>query len=136
MRNVHKEIFKKQLFKKKFFLIINILLVLTLLFSNSFVVRADISSQTNSQINIAKKLANKYCQSIEKKLFEGLDTEFTLKYKYFFSSISKDSIQNVERLMQDFISQVNLICSHKLTKSDIKEFNNYFRKFYSDKINY
>jgi len=39
-------------------------------------------------------------------------------------------------LMQNFISQVNLVCSYNLTKSDIKEFNNYFRKFYSDKINY
>ena len=135
MKNVY-EIFKKELFKKEFFLCIFSLLLLILLFSNSFIVRADILSPTNSQNNIEKKLANKYCQSIEKKLFEGLDTEFTLKYEYFFSSISKDSIQNVDRLMQNFISQVNLVCSDKLTKSDIKEFNNYFRKFYSDKINY
>tara|TARA_Y100001933_G_scaffold230333_1_gene247347 strand:- start:54 stop:461 length:408 start_codon:yes stop_codon:yes gene_type:complete len=135
MKNVY-EIFKKELFKKEFFLCIFSLLLLILLFSNSFIVRADILSPTNSQNNIEKKLANKYCQSIEKKLFEGLDAEFTLKYEYFFSSISKDSIKNVDRLMQSFISQVNLVCSYKLTKSDINEFNKYFKKFYSDEVNF
>ena len=135
MKNVY-EIFKKELFKKEFFLCIFSLLLLILLFSNSFIVRADILSPTNSQNNIEKKLANKYCQSIEKKLFEGLDAEFTLKYEYFFSSISKDSIKNVDRLMQSFISQVNLVCSYKLTKRDINEFNKYFKKFYSDKVNF
>ena len=135
MKNVY-EIFKKELFKKEFFLCIFSLLLLILLFSNSFIVRADILSPTNSQNNIEKKLANKYCQSIEKKLFEGLDAEFTLKYEYFFSSISKDSIKNVDRLMQSFISQVNLVCSYKLTKRDINEFKKYFKKFYSDKVNF
>ena len=135
MKNVYK-IFKKELVKKEFLLCIFSLLLVILLFSNSFIVRADILSPTNSQINIEKKLANKYCQSIEKKLFEGLDAEFTLKYEYFFSSISKDSIKNVDRLMQSFISQVNLVCSYKLTRRDINEFNKYFKKFYSDKVNY
>ena len=135
MKNVY-GIFKKELFKKEFLLCIFSLLLVILLFSNSFIVRADILSPTNSQINIEKKLANKYCQSIEKKLFEGLDAEFTLKYEYFFSSISKDSIKNVDRLMQSFISQVNLVCSYKLTKRDINEFNKYFKKFYSDKVNF
>ena len=34
-----------------------------------------------------KDLAKKYCDSLEKNLFKGLDKESTLKYEYFFSSI-------------------------------------------------
>ena len=39
-------------------------------------------------------LAKKYCDSLEKNLFTGLDEESTLKYEYFFSSIPDNSIKS------------------------------------------
>ena len=39
-------------------------------------------------------LAKKYCDSLEKNLFKGLDKESTLKYEYFFSSIPDNFIED------------------------------------------
>ena len=39
-------------------------------------------------------LAKKYCDSLEKNLFQGLDKESTLKYEYFFSSIPDNYIKD------------------------------------------
>ena len=39
-------------------------------------------------------LAKKYCDSLEKNLFKGLDKESTLKFEYFFSSIPDNFIKD------------------------------------------
>ena len=39
-------------------------------------------------------IAKKYCDSLEKNLFKGLDRESTLKYEYFFSSIPDNYIKD------------------------------------------
>ena len=132
MSNVYKKFFRRKIIKETILFIFHYLLILIMLFSNSVEVRAHISNPIISQINIEKKLAYKYCQSKDKKLFEGLNEEFILKYEYFFSSISKNSLKNIDKLLQNFISQVDQLCSYKLTKSEIIEFNNYFEKFYTD----
>ena len=92
-------------------------------------VKANDNLLLNSEMKIERKLAYKYCQSIDKKLFEGLDNELILKYEYFFSSFSKDSIENGN--IDNFIKEVDSLCSYKLTNEDIKEFNEYFQKFFS-----
>ena len=38
--------------------------------------------------NIENYLAYKYCDSLEKNLFKGLDNERILKYEYFFDSVN------------------------------------------------
>ena len=40
----------------------------------------------------SNQLAEKYCDSLGKNLFTGLDNESTLKYEYFFSAIPENSI--------------------------------------------
>ena len=40
-------------------------------------------------------LAKKYCDSLEKNLFKGLDKESTLKYEYFFSSVPDLSLIHI-----------------------------------------
>ena len=42
----------------------------------------------------SNQLAEKYCDSLGKNLFTGLDQESTLKYEYFFSAIPENSIQD------------------------------------------
>ena len=49
------------------------------------------------EIYTEKKIANnhlakKYCDSLEKNLFKGLDKESILKYEYFFSSIPNNFV--------------------------------------------
>ena len=76
-------------------------------------------------------LANKYCDSLEKNLFKGLDKESTLKYEYFFSSIPDNYIKDENKFLEIFKSDVKSICSYDISKSNEKEFksflDNYFR---------
>tara|TARA_Y100000589_G_C26711103_1_gene449778 strand:- start:184 stop:549 length:366 start_codon:yes stop_codon:yes gene_type:complete len=105
------------------------------IFQYPFQVKANSFVSINSDIQIERKLAYKYCESIDKNLFEGLENELILKYEYFFSSLPKDSVKDVNQFMEDFKSQVYSICSSKLTFENQNEFNKYFEKFYLDKSN-
>ncbi len=77
------------------------------------------------------QLAFKYCDSLKKNLFKGLDKEATLKYEYFFSSIPDNYIKDENKFLEIFISDVKSICSYDFSKSNEKEFksflNNYFK---------
>tara|TARA_Y100001978_G_C23603465_1_gene389923 strand:- start:153 stop:464 length:312 start_codon:yes stop_codon:yes gene_type:complete len=86
-----------------------------------------------THIKIERNIALKYCQSIDERLFEGLDNEKILKYQYFFSSITNESIKNFNEFIKDFKLAVYSICSYELTKSNEEEFYYYFNKFYSEK---
>ena len=76
-------------------------------------------------------LANKYCDSLEKNLFKGLDKESTLKYEYFFSSIPDNYINDENKFLEIFKSDVKSICSYDISKSnetELKSFlDNYFK---------
>ena len=78
------------------------------------------SNDTNTERN----LAYKYCKSIESNMFKGLDDERILKYEYFFNSINKENIKEDEKILNNFTSEVEEICSYKLNNEDI----NYFKK--------
>ena len=88
------------------------------------------------EISQEKKIANnqmaiKYCDSLKKNLFKGLDKEATLKYEYFFSSVPYDSIKDENKFLKIFKSDVKSICSYEISESNEKEFksflNNYFK---------
>ena len=88
------------------------------------------------EINTEKKIANnylakKYCDSLEKNLFKGLDKESILKYEYFFSSIPDNYIKDENKFLEIFKSDVQSICAYDISKSNEKEFksflNNYFK---------
>ena len=76
------------------------------------------------------QLAEKYCDSLGKNLFTGLDNESTLKYEYFFSAIPENSIKDQNKFLKEFKSDVQYICSYEISKSNEKELNlflNYFK---------
>ena len=98
------------------FIIINILFV-TILFLYS-------ESAFSKVTNIDRNLAYKYCDSLEKNLFKGLDNEKILKYEYFFNSINTEELKQEMEDLSDFPSKVENICSYKLSfeeKEDIKK---------------
>ena len=76
-------------------------------------------------------LAKKYCDSLEKNLFKGLDKESTLKYEYFLSSIPDNYIRDKNKFLEIFKSDVKSICSYDISKSNEKELkfflDNYFK---------
>ena len=106
-----------------------------ILFMNVTLAEAVDMDKINPDIRIETKMAYKYCQSIEKRLFAGLDNELILKYEYFFSSIPKDSINDINKFMENFSFQVDSICSYKLNETNIKEFNIFLERFYFEGIN-
>ena len=88
------------------------------------------------EINTEKKiadnyLAKKYCDSLEKNLFKGLDKELTLKYEYFFSSIPNNYVKDVNKFLEIFKSDVKSICSYNISKSNEKEFKSFLDNYFN-----
>ncbi len=71
--------------------------------------------------NIERNLAYKYCDSIEKNLFRGLDSEKILKYEYFFNSINKEAINDGLKDLSGFYLEVEKLCSYKLKFEEIED---------------
>ena len=87
-----------------------------------------------------KKIANnqlalKYCDSLEKNLFKGLDKEETLKYEYFFSSIPDNYIKDENKFLEIFISEVKSTCSYDFSKSNEKEFKSFLNNYFKTRSN-
>ena len=87
------------------------------------------------EINIDKKIANnylakKYCDSLEKNLFKGLDKESILKYEYFFSSIPNNYVKDENKFLKIFKSDVKSICSYNISKSNEKEFKSFLENYF------
>ena len=80
-------------------------------------------------------MAKKYCDSLEKNLFKGLDKESTLKYEYFFSSIPDNYIKDENKFLEIFKSDVKSICSYDLSKSNEKEFKSFFNNYFKTRSN-
>ena len=86
------------------------------------------------EINTEKKidnnyLAKKYCDSLEKNLFKGLDKESILKYEYFFSSIPNNYVKDENKFLEIFKSDVKSICSYNISKSNEKEFKSFLENY-------
>ena len=74
--------------------------------------------------SLERNLAYKYCDSIEKNLFKGLDNEKILKYKYFFNSINVDEINDEIKSLNNFAKEVENICTYKLSDKQKAEIRN------------
>ena len=87
------------------------------------------------EIYTEKKIANnhlakKYCDSLEKNLFKGLDKESILKYEYFFSSIPNNYIKDENKFLEIFKSDVKSICSYNISKSNEKELKSFLDNYF------
>ena len=90
------------------------------------------------EINIEKKITNnylakKYCDSLEKNLFKGLDKESTLKYEYFFSPIPNNYIKDDNKFLEIFKSDVKSICSYDISQSNEKELKIFLKNYFKTK---
>ena len=110
-------------------------LLLVLVINFIFLKTLPIFAITYPQEDItSNQLAEKYCDSLGKNLFTGLDNESTLKYEYFFSAIPENSIKDQNKFLKEFKSDVQYICSYEISKSNEKELN-LFLNYFKTKIN-
>ena len=95
--------------------------------------KINFSNDLNKNINYLnspeEELATKYCDAINKKIFNGLNKEASLKYEYYFSSLKKVSNKDDKPFFKEFKLKVMKKCSYELTESDEKEFINFIEKF-------
>ena len=112
------------------FLLLGFILKINLI--NSLPVLGEINTDKKIEDNY---LAKKYCDSLEKNLFKGLDKEFTLKYEYFFSSIPDNYIKDENKFLEIFISDVKSTCSYDFSKSNEKEFKSYLNNYFKTRSN-
>ncbi len=76
------------------------------------------------------QLADKYCDSLKRNLFKGLDKESTLKYEYFFSSIPDDLIKDENKFLEIFKSDVKSTCAYEVSESNEKEFKSFLKNYF------
>ncbi len=78
----------------------------------------------SKELNIEIDFASKYCDSKEKKFFDGLENEKELKYQFFFNSIKIEDIKNKKDLLSNIFSEIEVNCQYILSENDKKEINN------------
>ena len=112
------------------FFLFGLILIINLI--NNLPVSGEIFTEQKIANN---QLANKYCDSLKKNLFKGLDKESTLKYEYFFSSIPDDFIKDEKNFLEIFKSDVKSICSYDFSKSNEKEFKSFLNNYFKTRSN-
>ena len=103
------------------FIVMNILFVAIIILFN-------VPAFSNDS-NTARNLAYKYCKSIESNLFKGLEEERILKYEYFFNSVNKENINEVDKILKNFILEVENVCSYKMNSEEIEDFRKELRSY-------
>ena len=88
----------------------------------------------SNDAKIERNLALKYCNSIERNLFKGLDNERILKYEYFFSDIKKQEIYEIEKNTSNFYSEIEDICSYKFKNEEKQDIENLLKEFLSNNL--
>ena len=106
------------------------IILIKILFVSIFFLNSEtVFSEVN---NFERNLAYKYCDSLERNMFKGLDNEKILKYKYFFSSFDVEEIDEEIKRLTNFSSEVESICSHKLTNKEIENIRKGLRSYLSN----
>jgi len=115
------------------FVLISIFLIGLILIIN-LINSLPVSGEIYREKKIANNhLAKKYCDSLEKNLFKGLDKESTLKYEYFFSAMPDDFIKDENKFLEIFKSDVKSICSYDISQSNEKEFKSFLKNYLKTK---
>ena len=124
LKNLKKEkIYYRILNFYKIFIINSILVIVILLNHNAVL---------SENINLENLLALKYCDSLERKLFDGLENERVLKYKYFFNTINFNIFKNNFNIDR-FANEVEYLCNYKLNLKERDDFNLLLELYFSNK---
>ena len=126
MKNINLEPNNYFFLKILFYLMISIFIFL---YNSKIIYSKDFNKNLNYLKTPEEELATKYCDAINKNIFNGLNKEASLKYEYYFSSLKKISRKDQKVFFKNFKLKVLKKCSYKLTELDEKEFTNFIKKF-------
>tara|TARA_B100000212_G_C26974389_1_gene363907 strand:- start:26 stop:418 length:393 start_codon:yes stop_codon:yes gene_type:complete len=112
--------------KNIIFLFISILIYIS---TSELVFAKGLDKNINNIKSPEEELAIKYCDAINKNIFNGLNKEELLKYEYFFSSLKIRKLQNPETFYINFKLNVKKNCFYRLNEYDKEEFLSYIKKF-------
>jgi len=126
MKNINLEPNNYYFLKILLYLIISIFIFL---YNSKIIFSNDLNKNINNLKTPEEELATKYCDAINKNIFNGLNKEALLKYEYYFSSLKKPSRKNDKLFLKDFKFKVMKKCSYILTEEDKKEFTNFIKLF-------
>ena len=107
-----------------------LILINILLISILFIFSESAFSNNN---DIVREITYKYCDSIEKNLFKGLDNEKILKYEYLFKSINKEALFERLNELSNFPGESENICLFKISNEEKEEFKKMLHDFISNK---
>ena len=125
MKNINLEPNNYYFLKILLYVLISIFIFL---YNSNIIFSKDLSKNINNITTPEEELAIKYCDAINKNIFNGLNKEASLKYEYYFSSL-KTSRKDYKLFLNDFKLIVIKNCSYKLTKEDEKEFTNFIKRY-------
>ena len=126
MKNINLEPNNYYFLKILLYLMISIFIFL---YNSKIIYSNDFNKNINNLKTPEEELATKYCDAINKNIFNGLNKEESLKYEYYFSSLKKNSRKDHNLFYKDFKLKVLKKCSYKLTEEDEEEFINYIKVF-------
>ena len=126
MKNINLEPNNYYFLKILLYIMISIFIFL---YNSKIIYSNDFNKNINNLKTPEEELAIKYCDAINKYIFNGLNKEKSLKYEYYFSSLKKISRKDHKLFFSDFKLKVMKKCSYKLTEVDEKEFTNFIKKF-------
>ena len=126
MKNINLEPKNYYFLKILLYLMISIFIFL---YNSKIIYSNDFNKNINNLKTPEEELATKYCDAINKNIFNGLNKEESLKYEYYFSSLKKISGTDYKHFFKDFKLKVMKKCSYKLTEVEEKEFTNFIKKF-------
>ena len=99
------------------------------LYNSKIAISNDLNKNIYNLNSPEEELATKYCDAINKKIFNGLNKEASLKYEYYFSSLKKPARKDHKLFFKDFKLKVMNNCSYNLNEVDKNEFINFIEKF-------
>ena len=128
MKNINLEPNNYYFLKILLYLMISIFIFL---YNSKIIFSNDLNKNINFLNSPEEELATKYCDATNKKIFNGLNKESSLKYEYYFSPLKKVSKKDNKLFFKDFKLKVMKKCSYKLTEVEEKEFTSFIKKFLS-----
>ena len=120
--------FKTSKFIQKIFLYLTIAIFIFI--SNTKIIFSkELNKNIKNPISPEKELAIKYCDSLNKNIFNGLNKELLLKYEYYFANLKIPKSKDAKEFYTDFKLNVWNICSYNLTEMDKEEFLLYVKRY-------
>ena len=110
-------------------LLIIIILNLILISTSKIVFSRELNKSIKEMGTTQEELALKYCDAINKNIFDGLEKEVLLKYEYYFSSLKNPNFTNPDIFFKEFRFKLKKICSYKLSEKEEQELLSLIKKF-------